>query len=556
MPHLSIANPKARPALFSAAAVADRAEHRTVVGLAGHNGRKAGVVGLLAAIFAAPIGLQLAGIWSQDPDLSHGPLVPVAAAGFAWIVWRQFGGRIGSPVSFGVLVFGLSGLAGGGVLALAAWLANSPLLGVIGWMTMLFGIAWLLGGRESAAAFRFPILFLTFMAPWPVTWMRPLTHALQSWASSGTELALALLGIANSRSGNVIQLANYQLEVGQACSGLRQLTALVALAAAIGFLSRRDARFQITLILLTVPLALVANLIRAVVTALIVVFVGPTLAEGAWHTAEGLIVTSLATVLLIVLAVLLARTESARRRIVTISAKDLITTKSSEPMGLSGRMATITGVLTLLAVSQWLLVWHVRNVNAANQEYLRAPLADLATSLGDWSGSDRPITNPEWLYADQHLNREYHEASSGQSAALWLAYSASGTDRKHHPEICQSVAGKTEDLRFHQTLDLKDGAGPIQQFRFLGISESERVLYWHYTFPTAAQSDWTWVQQIYFRTHFRPASVTVEVTAPENGPVQLTEFARRLDIALRHEIVGPSAKRGSERLQVTLISTN
>jgi hypothetical protein len=183
------------------------------------------------------------------------------------------------------------------------------------------------------------------------------------------------------------------------------------------------------------------------------------------------------------------------------------------------------------------------------------PLAELPLQLGDWKGSDRPITDEKTLYADQHLQRLYVNVRTQQSVLVWLAYSRDGEDRGHHPEVCMAVAGRPEDASERQTFPAPGHIAPIQQYRFGTPGDRQWVYYWHYTLTPPKTAETTELQRFYQRLHRRPSSITLEVFAPESRPTDgehAREFALLLDEAIQSHLV-PTATRGSQRLPVTVI---
>jgi len=87
--------------------------------------------------------------------------------------------------------------------------------------------------------------------------------------------------------GNVIQLPGQSLFVTEACSGLRSLTALFALAVLIGGLWLKRVWARIALVAVAVPVAMALNGVRVFLTGFFVFFVNPALGEGIMHYTEG-----------------------------------------------------------------------------------------------------------------------------------------------------------------------------------------------------------------------------------------------------------------------------
>jgi exosortase len=99
------------------------------------------------------------------------------------------------------------------------------------------------------------------------------------------------------REGNVLILPNMSLEVVEACSGIRSLMSLLALAAGYGYLAERSTAVRWLLFLAMVPLAIISNGTRVMITALMANYIGPQAAEGFMHEFSGWVIFVVATVL-------------------------------------------------------------------------------------------------------------------------------------------------------------------------------------------------------------------------------------------------------------------
>jgi exosortase len=89
------------------------------------------------------------------------------------------------------------------------------------------------------------------------------------------------------REGNVLVLPNYSLEVVEACSGIRSLMSLIALAVAYGYFVEKRLWARITLVVLMVPIAVASNALRVVGAGVVTYFWGPQYAEGFFHFFQG-----------------------------------------------------------------------------------------------------------------------------------------------------------------------------------------------------------------------------------------------------------------------------
>ncbi|MCA9245655.1 MAG: exosortase-associated EpsI family protein [Planctomycetales bacterium] len=231
-----------------------------------------------------------------------------------------------------------------------------------------------------------------------------------------------------------------------------------------------------------------------------------------------------------------------------------------ESAGLSRAPIRWLLVLSLLGctlLAQWFIERHLAPASALPPGELAHPLAALPLAIDGWRGEDRQVLDERALYADQHLNRGYVNADGQQAALVWMAYSASGADRGHHPEVCMAVAGRPEDVSARREIEVPGHAAPIQQYRFGHEGDRQLVFYWYYTLPTDGAEKLDGFQRAFRRFRSRPASVTVEVFAPEIDQFSAAA-AQRFVAALDKQIqtlVGPTAVRGSQRIPVTVIPT-
>jgi exosortase len=97
--------------------------------------------------------------------------------------------------------------------------------------------------------------------------------------------------------------------VTEACSGLRSLSALLAIALLAGGLWLRTAPARGVLLAMAVPVSVVLNGVRVFLTGFLVVFVDPRLGDGFMHLTEGWLIYVAALGILALLASGLTRVE-------------------------------------------------------------------------------------------------------------------------------------------------------------------------------------------------------------------------------------------------------
>ena len=223
--------------------------------------------------------------WSNDDNYSHGFLIPVISG---YIIWqnKKILLEIKQQKSLIGLVIFLSGLMiyTIGTAAAEFFLARMSLVIII------FGVILYIFGKEFTKQTWFPILFLFFMIPIPYVIYYAVTFPMQLFSTQIAVFFLDLFGLPVLRQGNIINLPNYQLEVVEACSGIRSLMTLTALGAAMAYMTQKTVFSGAVVFLFSIPIAIGANVFRIFITAIGAYKISPKFAEGFIHEASGLIV--------------------------------------------------------------------------------------------------------------------------------------------------------------------------------------------------------------------------------------------------------------------------
>lgn len=235
----------------------------------------------LAWAYWPAIGKMVAA-WRKQADYSHGFLVPPLAAFVLWVRREQFPGlRLG---------FAWPGLILLGVSVGLRFLSGLWYMDALDGFSMLFwlgGTVWLLLGGQVLWWSLPAIAFLGFMIPLPFRVERWLSYPLQGVATRMSSWVLQCLGQPALAEGHTIFLGPHQLEVEQACSGLRIFVGVFALAYLYVVVARQSWWERTIVILSTIPVALIANATRVVVTGLLYQLVSEDAGRAFAHDAAG-----------------------------------------------------------------------------------------------------------------------------------------------------------------------------------------------------------------------------------------------------------------------------
>ncbi len=276
----------------TAPSAAGRRPWLTVYGLA---------LGALALVYV-PVLIHLVEDWATDPNYSHGFVIPFAVAYFVWQQRRQLRALPARPSAWGlaiILVSQAEYLVG--YLGAEFFLQRTSLL-----LLIAGGIVYLYGWRHLRLhLFSLALLFMAI--PLPAIVFNAIAFPLQLLASAWAAALLTLSGIPVFREGNVLALPFRTLDVAEACSGIRSLFSLIALAMMVAYFVPGRFWVKLGLVVSAVPLALAANAFRIFATGWMGRLFGPEYSEGFFHAFSGWLIFVIAFFGLLLEASLLTR---------------------------------------------------------------------------------------------------------------------------------------------------------------------------------------------------------------------------------------------------------
>jgi exosortase len=253
-------------------------------------------------LFLSPIQTLLRDWWN-DPEAAHGLLLGPLAL---WLAWRK---GI-SPEAVPRPVPGLVILTGAVLLRYASELAAELYTMRLALLMALVALSVFLWGYRQTFRFWLPAGLLFLSVPLPDVILSTLAFPLQLRASEIGAALLAFREVPVNLAGNVIHLPGQTLFVTEACSGLRSLTALLALGLLLGGLWLRHPLSRVLLLFLSIPVAILINGFRVFLTGFLVFFLDPAIGRGFMHLTEGWILFLVAFLILGGLAWVGVRMES------------------------------------------------------------------------------------------------------------------------------------------------------------------------------------------------------------------------------------------------------
>jgi len=368
--------------------------------------------GLIAAFWDST--LNLVDIWSNREEYSHGFFIPLITCYLLWLQRDQWLGGKGHWA--GLLV-----AAAGAALLLMGQLATIHLVVHYGMVTVVIG-AFI--ARYGIAAFKrvsMPLAFLYFMMPLPPFLHNQISLKMQLLSSKLGVGFIRVCHIPVFLEGNVIDLGVYQLQVAEACNGLRYLFPLFSLSFLFAYLYKGPVWQRWIIFFSALPWTILLNSFRIGVIGLLVNRWGISMAEGFLHDFEGWIVFMVCVGLLLIEIKLLALLTGNRAPIAELIPLPAgrKANASSPRQSAVNPMAYGTLMILLVAVIGSLFLQQREKIIPERKSFLYFPM-----QIAEWRG-DKGYLGKVYLDSlklTDYLLADYRSPSETGPVNLLIAY--------------------------------------------------------------------------------------------------------------------------------------
>lgn len=428
----------------------------------------------LSFLSALPIVVALAKFWFGTNEFVDRALIVLASC---WLSWRSLAALAQSR---------MQGRASGLVLLIPGALALPPACFLLvqvgprpvllwwlmaGWLAICAGAIVTAHGWSGLRAFSFPLLFLLFALPIPQRLEQPLQRMLQECTTTLAATILPLAGVAVQRQGFVLQLPSGDLGVVEACSGIRSIAALTAIAAFLaywrGFSLLRGTLF----VGAAFPVIIICNAFRVTATGLLQEHVGPGAVTGTPHDVLGF------SAVLFGLALLVLLSRVPRPSAPAITAPLMCDhEKRVTPRAAALSTAILALGVTLCAAALWF------GSRLVERQQHSLPLEQVALEFDGWRGEEIGIPDSlrEMLTYDRACHRAYRNGI-GQEIHVWVLFwsGASSVRGYHHPDVCWPNRGWTQTRSDVRELELPEKTIlPLTVREFDREGRRQLVCYW------------------------------------------------------------------------------
>ncbi len=371
-------------------------------------------------------------VWGAKEEYSYGYILPFISL---FLIWQNKDALGREPLGGSWFGTGLTliGLA----LFFLGELSTLFIVEQYAFLIVLTGLALSVVGWRGFRPIWAAFALLIFMIPLPNFLYQGLSAQLQLLSSGLGVAVIRAFGISVALEGNVIDLGSMQLQVVEACSGLRYLFPLLTLGFLAAYLFRGAAWKRIVLFLSTIPITVIMNSIRIGMIGIMVEYWGRSMAEGFLHDFEGWAVFMGCTAFLVLEMWLLAKIGPDKRPLREAFALDL---PGPAPKEAAVRHHPLAKSF-VAAMAALLVVGALQTALPKRAEIVpqRLEFSEFPMNFGQWRGRAEVMDRIyiDALKFDDYVMADYTNDRQ-QSVNFYVAYY--GSQRKgesaHSPRSC------------------------------------------------------------------------------------------------------------------------
>ncbi len=394
---------------------------------------------LIGIVYHSALKTMLRG-WGHE-DYSHCALIPFVMLYFIWEKRKTLSDMPSVPSYTGFVPFLLgTGLYWIGELGgefytqyLSIWL-------------LVIGLFWLHNGWDKIKVMSFPFILMFFMFPFPSFISVRISFMLQLISSKIGVFMLQLYGMTAYREGNVIDIGYTQLQVVEACSGLRYIMPLMILSLILAYWFKEHMWKRVFLFASSIPLAIVMNSFRIAVTGILYSILGPKVAEAFFHGFSGWLIFLVAVPMLmgemwVLKKLSFAKSKAQQNEKIEDEMKEEVTV-SITPSSNRGFFQPVFLVSVIILISTFVFS---QGVEFREKVPIKKPLDHFPLTVGEWSARTTEELEEKFLKAlklSDYIMADYKNAA-GKEVNFYVAYYESQRKGEsiHSPETCLPGSG-------------------------------------------------------------------------------------------------------------------
>ncbi|MBN1627894.1 MAG: VPLPA-CTERM-specific exosortase XrtD [Deltaproteobacteria bacterium] len=352
--------------------------------------------------------------WNNE-DLSYGYLVPLVFVYLIYLRRDVFKSFSFSPSYSGIILFCLSGTfyIAGKTGSLETFTYLSIWISIISVFLILFG-------THTVKRLAFPFVILGFIIPVPEYLNQMFTFRLKIISSELSATMMRWAGLSVFRDGNVIDLGVTQLQVVDACSGLRYVLPLLLMGFIFAYLFHKSRLERLVVIGMTIPISILANAMRIAVTGYLTLKVSHEVAQGFFHGLSGWMVFMISFILLVLFGRIIRRHDRVREAEKTGSA-DIDSSTIEDMKGLSRSKLYFLWSACFVCLFFW---GCGALLSSPTVKVARKSFENFPDSIGEWRGSKTFLEEDilKSLWADDYVMISFKNEKFPNTLLLLVPY--------------------------------------------------------------------------------------------------------------------------------------
>lgn len=424
--------------------------------------------------------LGLVSVWETDEDYSYGYLIPFVCGYLVWERRKELS-SLADRVKTNWIGFFFFLL----FLTISAYgiLGSSPSAVRPAMPLVLLSVILFCLGKQIFKLLFLPAAFSIFMIPLPTIVEARVTVPLKMISTKLGELLLRLFDVSVFVQGNVIDLGVTQLQVVDACSGLRYVIPLLALGILYAYFFEKSRWKQFLMVASTVFISILTNGLRIGATGILTQYYGSEVAEGFFHGFSGWLIFMFAFGVLVLLHLALKMIPGEGEEIGTADEPAESVEEMEMPSVSFSRLPFIVtaSMLTMVGLFSF-------STSAMPAVELKDGFSSFPMKIGRWVGVEAPVDQAivDASGAEEAFNAVYRD-EKGQTISLYIGYRSlpfgESENFFHSPNICLPSSGwKTVAIEKHSIQDVVQfGELPVQKMIIEQMNARELVYYWFQT---------------------------------------------------------------------------
>jgi len=253
---------------------------------------KLALIGLVVLAMYVPTMIWMWDRWfAEESYYSHGILMPILAIFLIMFKKDELKAIKQKKNNWGLLLIGL-----GIIIHLASSWMRVYFTSGLSMIVLIMGLILYFMGTGYFKKTLAPILFLIFMVPMPMIVIANLSVKMKLFAAQIATVFINKIGIQAMVDGSTIRTLHSTMMVEGPCSGLRSLISLLALGALVAYFMKGGWIRKTILLLLTIPIAICANIFRITLLTGVAEIYGEKFAMGKFHDFSGFLLFFVALV--------------------------------------------------------------------------------------------------------------------------------------------------------------------------------------------------------------------------------------------------------------------